>query len=138
MKAATGSVGLVSAPDLLVVLVGGLGGLVQGGAGGELDAHPRHLRDDDPHPLDGGRELRRRRQVQLYSRSQFWRRLPHSFGSFWRFSLILSPDVNLWRLVLFLWTLPDCCSMDTALLCSIIVNFGDIGFCFLHRFKVES
>ena len=67
MEAAAGSVGL--APDLLILLVGWLGGFVEGGAGGELDAHPRHLRDDDPHPLDGGRKVRRRGQVQLYSRS---------------------------------------------------------------------
>ena len=67
MEAAAGSV--VSAPDPLVVLVGWLGGLVEGGAGGELDAHPRHLRYDDPHPLDGGRKVRRRGQVKLYSRS---------------------------------------------------------------------
>ena len=46
-----GSMCRVPHSNLLVILVYWLGWLVEGRAGGELDAHPGHLRNDNLHPL---------------------------------------------------------------------------------------
>ena len=141
MKTGTCSVWRVSDPDLLIVFISWLRGLVEGGTGGELDGWSRYLRDDDPHPLNGGREIRGRCQIKSYFGSYFWRRgLPHNFSSIWWFSLVLGADVNLGRLFFFLWTSTDCDSRGWTLFSRIFFNFGDLGFGLYHgltAFKVE-